>query len=93
MSDPTDAEVVELLQEIRIDGGGLDPAPEDMVTAAQFDARVHERRPCCVCKYRMATSAYIARTLSLGSRWVDTCWTDYRRIRELNEVAQGYPFG
>ena len=92
MSDPTDDELVDWLHQVRADGAGLDPAPMDMVTAEIFEVRAHEQRPCCVCGYRMATSAYIAYTTN-GSRWLDTCWTDYRRVRELNEVAPSYPNG
>jgi hypothetical protein len=92
VSDLTDDELVSWLVAVRADGGGLDPAPMDMVTAAMFDARAHEQRPCCVCGYRMATSAYIAYTAN-GSRWFDTCWTDYRRVRELNKVDIPYPNG
>jgi hypothetical protein len=92
VSDLTDAELIDWLHEVRADGTALDPAPMDMITAEIFEVRRNEQLPCSVCGYRMAASAYIAYTAN-GSRWLDTCWTDYRRVRDLNEVAHSYPNG
>jgi hypothetical protein len=92
VSDPTDDEVIEWLRCVRLTGAGLDKAPEDMLSALLFDERRGEWRSCCVCGYRRATAAYIART-GAGNRWVDVCWTDYSRVRELNELAPDYSIG
>jgi hypothetical protein len=92
VSDPTDDEIIEWLLKVRADGDGLDLAPVDMFSAEAFDMRRAERQPCVVCGYRLATAAYIAST-GAGNRWIDVCWTDYRRVHELNAVARGYPIG
>lgn len=92
MSDPTDDEVLGWLIAVRADGGGLDPAPEETLSGLMFDERRGEWHSCGVCDYRRATAAYIVRT-NAGNRWLDVCWTDYARVRDLNQLARSYPIG
>lgn len=92
MSDPTDDEVLGWLVAVRADGGGLDRAPEEVFSGHAFDERQGERHSCGVCGYRRAMAAYIVHT-NAGNRWLDVCWTDYARVRELNRLARDYPIG
>lgn len=92
MSDPADDEIIAWLLRVRHDGDGLDRAPADIFSAEIFDARRAERHSCRVCGYRLATAAYIVHAAS-GNYWVDVCWTDYRRVYELNKLAGSYPIG